>query len=371
MKGWSAPEAGHAYERARTLAQELGETSQLGSILWGLYVFYVVRGRLHTALELGEQCLQLARDQGDSSLLVVGHFTVGVPSFSLGELRAALRHLEQGGDAYRPETHPVHVFRYGLDYGVFSASYESHFLWYLGYPDQALARSQSTLVLAQNLDHPYTLTVAHSYAAMLHQYRREWRATQAQADAVLALQTQYEFSYYGAWAILMRGWAMAEQGEIRDGIIQMQQGLADLRSMEAGLRETYYLGLLAEVHARAGQAETGLCLLDDALALVQERDEHYHEAELYRLRGELLNLQGDADRRVEECFHRAIEIARQQQAKSLELRAVLSLARLWQRQGKAEEATWQLAAIYNWFTEGADTLDLQEAKALLDDLVQK
>jgi predicted ATPase/transcriptional regulator with XRE-family HTH domain len=368
VKGWSAPEAGHAYEQAREMVEQVGDPSQLGSILWGLYVYYIVRGELHTAHELGEQCLQLTQNQDDSPLLVVSHFMVGVPSFHLGRLEVAQEHLEEGRVAYLPVKHDAYISRYGPDFGVFSAAYESHLCWYLGYPEQALRQSQDTVDLAQALGHPYSLVLAQSYAAMLQQLCGDWSGAQAWAEGVLALCTAYEFPYYAAWTSFLQGWAMTKQGKLHEGIVQMQQGLAHLHAMETGLRESYYLGLLAEAHTRAGQVEEGLDLLVEALAWVDEREERYHEAELYRLRGELLYLRDETNDESERCFHRAIDIARQQQAKSLELRAVMSLSRHWQRQEKADAAHYQLSAIYNWFTEGFDTPDLQDAKALLDEL---
>jgi predicted ATPase len=231
-----------------------------------------------------------------------------------------------------------------------------------------LRHSQGAVALAQELDHPYSQVVAQSYAAMLHQFRREPRATQAWAEAVLALCADHGFAYYAAWATLLQGWAVAEQGESEAGIVQMQQGLAALRAMGAGLREPYYLGLLAEAHGRGGHIAAGLRLLDEALAIVHENEEGATEAESYRLQGELLWRQGADEHEVEVCFRQASAVARQQQARSLELRAATSLARLWQRQGRGEAARQQLAACYHWLTEGFDTLDLQEAKDLLNDL---
>jgi predicted ATPase len=367
VKGWSAPEAGHAYEQAREMVEQVGDTSQLGSILWGLYVYYIVRGELHTAHELGEQCLELSQNQDDSPLLVVSHFMVGVPSFHLGRLGVAQEHLEEGRVAYLPVKHDAYISRYGPDFGVFSAAYESHLCWYRGYPEQALRQSQYTVALAQALGHPYSLVLAQSYAAMLQQLCGDWSGTQAWAEDVLALCAAYEFPYYAAWTNFLQGWAMTKQGKLHEGIVQMQQGLAHLHAMETGLRESYYLGLLAEAHTRTGQVEEAMHLLEEALASVHQRDERYHEAELHRLRGELLWQQEAGEHAVEACFQQAIAVARQQQARSLELRAVMSLGRLWQRQGRTAAAHQQLAAIYDWFTEGFDTPDLQEAKALLDE----
>jgi adenylate cyclase len=328
----------------------------------------VVSGKLRSAYALGIQCLHLAQAQNDSFLLVVGNFAVGTSLFHLGELQPALAHWEQSMAAYQPETHHARISTYGLDYGVFSASYGSHALWFLGYPDQAFRRVKHALTLAQNFGHPYTIAVAQSYAAMLHQLRREWRPVKTWAEAILQFPEAQEFSYYVAWATVMLGWATVEQGEIEAGITQLERGLADLRAMESGLRENYYLALLAEAHAKAGRVEVGLRLLDEAVAIVDEREERVTEAELYRLRGDFLTLQGRPDDQIEANYQHAIAIARVQQAKSLELRATLKLSRLWWRQGKSESARQSLAAIYNSFAEGFDTPDLQEAKSLLDAL---
>ncbi|MFN8470244.1 MAG: AAA family ATPase [Caldilineaceae bacterium] len=366
MKGWSAPEAGRAYDRARQLFEETGDSSQLGSILWGQYVYNAVLGKLRTALALGEQCLRLAQEQDDSFLLVVGYFATGTPLFHLGELQPALAQWECGMAAYRPETHRSRISSYGLDYGVFSASYGAHALWLLGYPDQALARMNQALTLAQNAGHPYSIAVAQSYAAMLHQFRREWQPARTWAEATLQFPEAQGFPYYIAWATVMRGWAATEQEQVEAGIAQMEQGLSSMRAMESGLRECHYLALLAAAHAKIGRIELGLRCLDEAVAIVEEREERFTEAELYRLRGDLLLLHGQPDDQIEANYQHAIAIARSQQAKSLELRATLQLSRLWHRQGKTAIARQSLGAIYGSFTEGFDTPDLQEAKALLD-----
>lgn len=368
MKGWSAPEAGRAYDRARVLYEETQDSSQLGSILWGQYVYNAVLGKLRAAHALGEECLRLAQAQDDSFLLVVGNFAVGTPLFHLGELKPAIAYWERGMAAYRPETHRARISTYGLDYGVFSAAYEAHALWFLGHPDQALRRVSHALTLAQDSGHPYSIAVAQSYAAMLYQLRREWRPAQTWAEATLHFPEAQGFSYYVAWATVILGWASVEQDAIEEGISQIEQGLAALRTMESGLRESYYLALLAEAHAKAGRVEVGLRLLDEAGAIVNAREERLTEAELYRLRGDLLLLQGQPEDQIEASYRRAIAIARNQQAKALELRATLKLSRLWRRQGKIDPARQSLMAIYSSFVEGFDTPDLQEAQALLGEL---
>lgn len=371
VKGWPAPETGQSLTRARVLSQQVEDMAQLGFSLRGLHAYYSVKGELRTSSLPATECLRVAQAQNDPVLLVVGHFAVATPLFHLGELEAARWHLEQALTGYQPAESHEYLARYGLDYGVFSGAYAAHVAWYMGCPDLALRYSQDAVALAEEADHPYSQAVAQSYAAMLHQFRREPHATQAWAESVLALGAEHGFSYYAAWATVLRGWAVAEQGESEAGIAQMQQGLAALRAVGAGLREPYYLGLLAEAHGRTGRVDTGLALLDEALALVYAHEEGAEEAETYRLRGELLWRRGADAHEVENWFLRASTVARKQRARSLELRAVTSLGRLWQQQGKAAAARQQLAACYHRFTEGHDTCGLREARDLLHELEQE
>jgi predicted ATPase len=251
--------------------------------------------------------------------------------------------------------------------------YSAHILWHLGYPDQALKRSQESLALAVELSHPFSLTYATVRAALLSSFRREGPLAQEQAEAGITLSTEQGFPFWVAFGTMVRGGALAERGQVEEGMAQMQQGLAAWRAIGADGGRPYFLGLLAEAYGKAGQPEEGLILLTEALAAVEKNEEHRHEAELYRLKGELtLQSQVESHKsKVEEAegsFLKAIEIAHKQQAKSLELRAATSLARLWQQQGKRTDAHKLLSEIYHWFTEGFDAKDLREAKALIDEL---
>jgi predicted ATPase len=242
-------------------------------------------------------------------------------------------------------------------------------LWHLGYPEQALARSREALSRAQRLAHVFSQALALSYAAMLHQFCGDWRSAAARAEAAMALCTEKGFAYYLAWGTIMQGWALVVQAQREDGITQMHQGLTALQATGAKRALPYYLALLAEAYEKAGQPGEGLLVLAEACAAVQKTVERRWKAELYRLKGKLLLKQGDPDaHEVETCFAQALNIARRQHAKSLELRAAMSLSRLWQQQGKHVQARQRLAEIYDWFTEGFDTADLQEAKALLEEL---
>jgi adenylate cyclase len=261
------------------------------------------------------------------------------------------------------------VFLYGEDAGVACHSFAARTLWFLGYPDQGLAQSQQAVTLAQQRAHPLSLNYALRIAAMFHQFRREVRVAQERAEASIRHATEQGLPYWIAFGTILRGWALTHQGQAQAGVEQMHQGLTAWRATGAETQLPYFLALLAEAHGTMEQPEEGLTALTEALTFAETTGERWYEPELYRLRGALL-LQQNLDNQVEaeRCFHQAMVIAQNQQAKSLELRAATSLARLWQQQGKRQEAYDLLAPVYHWFTEGFDTADLKDAKALLDEL---
>jgi predicted ATPase len=374
-KGYAAPAAGEAYTRARELCQRVEETPQLFPVLVGLFRYYLVRAEHETARELGEQLLSLAQRVQDPALLLEAHFPLGASLYCLGDPIPAREHLEQSLVRYDAQQHRSHALVYGADPGVFCLSWMTHVLWALGYPEQALNRSREALALAQELSHPFSLALAFDYATILHQFRQERQTVQERATAAIALCTKQGFAYYLAWGTFMQGWALAEQGQAEEGIAQMRQSLTALRSTGAEIRQPYYLAMLAETCGKVGQAEEGLAILAEALARAHKSREGWWKVELYRLKGELLRQKAKGkgqkakfDPEAEVCFRQAIDIARRQSAKSLELRAVISLSRLRQKQGKKEQARRLLAEIYGWFTEGFDTKDLHDAKALLEEL---
>jgi predicted ATPase len=294
---------------------------------------------------------------------------------SLGELEPARAQLEQALALYDPGQQHSPAFFYGLEPGVLGLAFVAWDLWLLGYPDQALARSQAALALAQTLSQPPASADALFLAAELHLHRREAQSTRELAQALLALASEHGFPFWLAHGTMLSGWVLAEQGRAAEGIERMQQGLSAHQATGAELWRPHFLALLADAYGKAGQAEAGLKTLAEALAVVERTEERVYEAELYRLKGELTLLQpgreGDeAGRRdeAEACFLQAIAIARRQGARSLELRAVMDLSRLLRQQGKAGDARQMLAETYGWFTEGFDTADLQEAKALLAEL---
>jgi predicted ATPase len=296
--------------------------------------------------------------------------------FWLGEIALGRTHQEQGIAVYNSQQHKSYLPNWP-EPEVVCLSYAAQALWSLGCPDQALQRSQEAFTLAHKLSHPFSLAMALNFAAVIHLARREWQAAQERAEALITLCAEQGFTEFLAHGTFHRGSALVEQGQVEEGIAQMQQGLAAFRAAETEMGRTARLLWLAVAYAKVGQVEEGLTVLAEALAIVDKTEERAYEAELYRLKGQLTLKQygvrgpeAEVQREAEACLHKAIEIARRQQAKSLELRAVMSLSRLWQQQGKKEEARQMLAKIYGWFSEGFDTADLKEAKALLEELTR-
>jgi class 3 adenylate cyclase/predicted ATPase len=384
-KGYGSPEVEHTFTRARELCQQLGNTPQLFPMLWGLWYVYYVRADYKTAQELATQCLALAQNVQDPALLVEVHFVLGA-SFILGELTLAREHFEQGLALYDSQRHHSHAFLYGQDPGVVTSSIAAWVLWLLGYPEQARKRGHAALTLAWELSHPYSSAYAFACATWLHLLRGEGQVGQDLVASLNALCTEQGFSLFLMWGTILRGWVLVEQGKVEEGIVQIRQGVTAYKATETKAFLSCFLTALAEAHGKVGQTEEGTKMIAEALTLVDKTGERFYEAEAYRLKGQLV-LQSaahspqsenpnpqhlapstQAEAEAEACFLKAIDIARKQQAKSLELRASVSLARLWQQQGKKDEARQMLADIYGWFTEGFDTKDLQEAQTLIEEL---
>jgi predicted ATPase len=368
-KGFGAPEVEPTFRRAQHLCTHLEAPSQLFPALRGLWAHYLVRAELQTAQALGEQLLSWAQHAQNLVRCVAARSCLGMTLMYVGAVTAAHTHFTQGLALYDPEQHRATTFLYGGNAGVTCHSFRAWTLWFLGYPDQGLAQSQQAVTLAQQIAHPFCLAEALFFAAMLHQFRREVRAVQERAEASILLFQEQAFPLWRAIGPLLRGWALAHQGQAQAGIAQITQGLSAFRAAGVEIGRPWRLVLLADAHRATGGLQAGLDVLNEALALVDTTAERWCAAEIYRVKGELL-LQCPVENatKAETCFQQAITIAQNQQAKSFELRAATSLARLWQQQGKRQDAHDLLAPVYGWFTEGFDTADLKDAKALLDTL---
>jgi predicted ATPase len=368
-KSSGTPEVEQTYIRAHHLCQHLDNPHQLFPVLRGLWGSSNMRAEYHTAHAWGEQLLAVAQQTQDPMMLVAAHRSLGTTLLHLGVVAEAHRHFTQGMALYDPQQHRASVFRYGDDEGVMCHSFAAQTLWSLGYLDQGLARSQEAVTLAQQMAHPFSLSFALCGAAICHQLRREVRCTQARTEAAISLATDQGFPQWRTMSAMLRGWVLTHRGQAREGLEQMHQSLQAFRATGAEVMQPYFLALLAEAHGTLGQPETGLTMLTEALVHIEHTGERYYEAEIHRLKGALLLQQhADNEAEAENCFQQALSTALSQQAKSFELRAATNLAKLWQQQGKRKEAYDLLAPVYGWFTEGFDTADLKDAKALLDAL---
>jgi class 3 adenylate cyclase/predicted ATPase len=370
IKGYAAPEVEQTYLRAQELCQQVGDPAQLFSALRGLWWFCVVDGEFQRSRDLGEQLLILAEGMETPAYRLEAHRALGTSLLFLGEFVTARTYLDQGMSFYDPQQHRSHAFRYGTDPGVACLSFGARVLWFLGYPDQALRRSYEGLSLAQASPHPLSMAQALGMVATLHEVRREIRLTREWAEKTVAYATEQGIPYWSTFAAIQRDWTLAEQSRTGAGIAQMRQSMELYQATGAMLGASRFVTLLAEMYGKSGQIAAGLDLLTEALARVDTMGERYYEAELQRLKGELLWRQDEADAAsaADACFRLSLAIARRQSAKSWELRTAISLARLWRAQGKRREARELLAPIYDWFTEGFETADLQDAKRLLAEL---
>jgi class 3 adenylate cyclase/predicted ATPase len=369
VKGWSASEVERAYFRARELCQLLGDPPQLFPTLVGVWLVYYIRGESRKAYELAEQLMNRAQSGNDSTHLLLAHDTLGSTLFDMGKLLLAKEHKEAVIFLYDPARHGPLAARRSFDAKGYALSYLGMTLWILGYPDQALKRANEAVEFSQALSHPLSLAGAEFFLAVVQQYRHEARAAQKAAECAIALSAEQGFTFWLPVATILRGWAMAQQGLNEEGIAQMEEGLAASRATGAGTGRSHWLSLLAEACIESGRLNDGQSVLAEAQAFANGTEGHGYDAEIYRLKGELLLRQDHPNvAEAQNCFQRAVEVARKQSAKSFELRATMSLARLLAKKGRRDEARAMLAAIYNWFTEGFDTADLIDAKALLEEL---
>jgi DNA-binding winged helix-turn-helix (wHTH) protein/predicted ATPase len=393
-RGFAAAEVADTYVRAHQLYEQLDDRQQLLPVLVGLWRSAHVRAQLQMARNLGEQLLSFASDQPDPALLVQAHGPLGQTLCMLGELHLARDHLCQVVDLYEPQRHRALIVRFGYDPGIYANAMAGWVLWLLGYPEQAGQQSQHALALASEQAHPFTLSLTLITFAILHLMCRESAASLEHVAASLTLSIAHGFPYLQAVGTVLEGWDLTRRGQTEEGIAQMCQGLVAFRATGAELLRPYLLALLAAAYGKSGQIEAGLEALEEALEAVDQHAECFYEAALHRLQGELLlwrraasdgtshpaavqlpypaveDVWGDVATQMaaETCFQKALDIARHQGAKLLELRAAVSLSRLWLGQGKRHEARQLLTDTYGWFTEGFDTVDLQEAKALLEAL---
>jgi predicted ATPase len=370
-KGYADPEVFAALERANWLVTE---TAAVGTplhffVLYGLWVSTFNRGAIAAALEHATNFLSSAQSQPSSGPLLVGHRILGHSLMHSGDHRAALAHLETAASLYRPDEHRDSAFRYGQDIGVSAFVMLSWALWHRGYPDQFARAADRALALSRQLGHAHTLAHALSHAGRAAVFARDVATVYAYGNDCVALASEHGFPLWAAQGRILQGWADAQRGDATTGIARIREGLAAYEAPGARAHTPLFLTLLAEALALAGKIEEGIATLDDALAKAAVSGERGWDAEIHRLRGELTaRLPYPDPAKAEDSFRTALAIAREQGTRGYELRAATSLARLWREHGRRGEARDLLAPLYGYFTEGFDTADLKDAKALLDQL---
>jgi predicted ATPase len=368
IKGYGNSEGLLAFERALVLAQKVGDPRQRFAALYGLWGFHAARASLQQARKEAEELLDLAQRSQHPTLLLWSHMSMSMTLFWLGEITAAKKHQEKQIEYYDPQRHGPQFRRVTEDPGVNGQCYLALNLWLLGYPDQSLAQSQGALSIAQNESHLYTLAFACTVCARLHQLRRENEQVKQYAETAIKLSTEQKFPLLLAWGKILKGWALAAQGQAAEGLTQIERGLEILRATETNLTQTYFLSLQIEAFLMAGQIDAGLNIVKEILNVMGTTGERLYESKLYQLRGELYLAHQDSQAKAVADFQQAIATAHQQSARMFELRAATSLAKVWQAYDKKKEAQQMLSQIYDQFTEGFDTFDMQEARTLIEKL---
>ena len=365
-QGYAAPEIASVYGRAQHLCQQMGETPRLIPALLGLWRFYLLRAELSKARELAERCLTLVERVKDPARLIIAHDTVGETLYFMGDYARARVYLEQAASQHDPSKRPSRSL---MDPGVSSLLLLGGTLWLLGYPDQGIEKSNEAVRLAEALEQRHNLASALVFNAFVHHMRRDIAKMRQRAEAAVKLARDEGFPSWLAEATIFVGWANAAEGHAREGLAQLQEGLTNRQAIGLELTQPLYLGMVAETYARLSQPLEGLDALADAIGRADRTGDRWWQADLLRLRGELtLTAYPENQAEAEAWFQRALALARQQQAKSFELRAAMSLSRLWRQHGRKSDAQHLVADVYNWFSEGFDTPDLLEAKSLLAEL---
>jgi class 3 adenylate cyclase/predicted ATPase len=366
-KGWVAPEIEGLFARVQELCEFLGNSPDVAFALFALRFNYFVRGLYRGAREHAEEALQLAQGANDCTSLILAHTELGHALYHTGELLVAREHQENTLALYERERDRPLIF--GTDVKVSILSYAGRTLWLLGYPDQAVGCGEQAVAAACAISHPNSIAAAKFFASMVRIDRREVHAVKEGLEQVIAFSTKHGLGAFLLNSATHLGWATALHGREEEGIAQMRESMALTRTVGANIGRSQHLCLLAEAYGKADHLDEALNVVAAALDAVDEQEERFYESEIYRLKGQLLLRRDDSNApEAQRCFGRAIEIARRQSARSWELRATTSLARLLASQGRRDEARAQLAEIYDWFTEGFDTADLKDAKALLDEL---
>src|SRR2546430_2675400 len=365
-KGWATPELERVLDRALALCDTVGDDAQRAQTLYGLQSVYVVQAKLERVHMVSDELHTLYHRSLDTVLPPFAGVMLAGARLHLGRIADANALFAQIIAAHDPDQLLHLQESQGSNYAALARAWQSHTLWCLGYPQQALSRGLDAVKLVQDLDQPFNQALVSAYLALLQQLRADEAVAREHAENALA--SKYQAPYYRAWVGILVSYALALEQPDEERIGHLRESISEFKASSARLRLPYYLSLLAQVYGKAGRAEEGLACIDEALAEARTHNERWWNAELHRLRGELLLMHGADVSDVEAAIFRAIEIARSQQARSLELRATMSLARSWIAANRSDDARRRLSDPYTWFTEGFETPDLQAAQLLLAQL---
>lgn len=367
VKGYGHPEVERVYNRALNLAERTQETPRLFPVLLGLTIHHAVRSELSAARDLGERLLRLAQQISDPVLVVEASYALGITCSWRGEFASAWKHFEHGISQYDIAQHRAHLALYGQDGGPICLCRGGMALWYLGHDHRALELMDEALAMTASLRHLFSRAYVLTWAAILHVHRRDVAKAQEAAELALAFAAEHEFPFWHTQGVFLQGWALAERGLIAEGIERLRDGLAGMQAIGSGMTAPWAMGLLAEAHGKADRFAEGSTLIDEALTIVARTGNRWCEAELHRLKGELISSSSECDpAEIEACFRRALDVARMQDAKMWELRSAVSLARLWRTQGRRAQACALVMPLLGCLSNGHGTLDLQDAQAVLE-----
>ncbi|MCB0064415.1 MAG: hypothetical protein KDE19_19960 [Caldilineaceae bacterium] len=369
-RGWTSAELYDAAYEAWQLSEKLHDLKQRFRLINSLNVHYLVRGDLDRAHQFALRALEIAEQQQSADFFVLAHRGQAATHFCRGTFRLAHEYFEKSLSVYDSQQHGMHHFLGTADHGLISYAWGAHTLWLLGYPDQALDQCCAGVRLARELNHPFSEALTLAYLSTLYLFRQELDEVCVAIKRCLTVAQEYNLGFYHRWAHILLAWVRALKDPTPNELTAFQEALANYQADGAALRLPFFLSLQAQLYTKTRQIEAGLESILQAFAAAAHDQEDWWNVELYRLRGKLLDLGGAEAVQVETVYQQAIDLAREQTALALELRATVSLARLWQRQGRIVEAHAQLSTVYTQFTEGFHTPDLQEAQTLLADLAQ-
>ncbi len=366
VKGWAAPEIESTFTRARALCQQLGDPPELFPVLWNLTFFTMIRGDVALVREQTVTLMRQAEQSRQQAYLMAVHHVAGVTAEFAGDFAESHRLLERARELHDPGEHEIYTKTFGIDPGMVARAMSGRPLWALGYPDRAVARGHETIALGRAQRQPVTFVFALLVAQGVHLYRGEASEALALGEEIIALCEEYEFPQEAEWARGFQGSALAVAGRAAEGAEVLRNSLAALHALRSGLTRTMFLSLYADALIRDGRPGEGLAIVAEGFEHAEHTGEHGFVSELHRMRGELLLMHGD-EVSAEAAFRTALDVSRQQQARSFELRDAIALARLLHASGRTPGARAVLEPVFRWFTEGHQTVDLITARALLSE----